>query len=101
MVMLIYVVARALLSVPLAKLSVREWLTSVVFPIAIVLGLTLIAGSLPHMFMNPTLFRIVVTSFITVAVLVSMSWVFVLKTEERNFLLEKAKRLSALMPRNS
>ena len=53
------------------------------------------------MFMNPTLFRIVVTSFITVAVLVSMSWVFVLKTEERNFLLEKAKRLSALMPRNS
>ena len=100
-VMLIYVVARALLSVPLAKLSVREWLTSVVFPIAIVLGLTLIAGSLPHMFMNPTLFRIVVTSFITVAVLVSMSWVFVLKTEERNFLLEKAKRLSALMPRNS
>ena len=93
-VIVLYAVARAWLARSLAKLSAREWGCKVVFPVGLVICATLCIGSIPKIFMEASVARMIVSSFFTITAFASVAWVFALSRGEKDFLIERMKTLA-------
>ena len=70
-------------------LSVRYWVFKIIIPLGAVCGLVCAVGSVPRCFMPPSFLRIVVTTIVTLAGLIPLSWFFVLNVDERLFVVQK------------
>lgn len=79
--------ARAILGI-----SIREWLKSVMIPIAIVLSCTSIIACLPKVIIPPSIFRVFVTAIVSLFVFLPLVWFVVLNEEERMFVQNKVRR---------
>ena len=70
-------------------LSVRYWLFKIIIPLSVVCGIVCAVGSVPRCFMPPSFLRIVVTTVVTLAGLIPLSWFLVLNVDERLFVAQK------------
>ena len=70
-------------------LSVRYWLFNIIIPLGVVCGIVCAVGSVPRCFMPPSFLRIVVTTIVTLAGLIPLSWFLVLNVDERFFVAQK------------
>lgn len=75
------------------SLSVRYWLFKIVMPIAIMSGIVCTLGAIPRCFMAPSFMRIVVTTIVTIAGFLPLSWFVVLNDNERHFVSQKIAAL--------
>ncbi len=79
-----------------AGLSIRYWIKRVVFPIMVIVSITVLVGFVPRFtFLNPWL-RLLFTTAISVVVMIFLGWVFLLDLDEKSFVLKKLKRPSKL-----
>ena len=76
-------------------LSMRFWLFKIIVPLGVLVVVTGIVGFTPHFFMAPSIFRVIVTAFLTFACEICLSWLLVLDGAERKFLLQKLSRILA------
>ena len=77
-----------------AGLSSRYWIKRVVFPILVIILITVLIGFVPRfIFLNPWL-RLLFTSAISVVVMIFLGWVFLLDLDEKSYVLKKFKRPS-------
>ena len=87
--------ARVVMARRMLPLSIRYWMRSVVFPIAI---LILISGGvgflITHVF-AATFWRICLTTFVVESVFISLAWLFVLNSEEKGFLKDRIGKVFA------
>ena len=74
-------------------LSVRYWFSNIAMPLLAVLAITLAIGALPRFFMAHSFMRICVTTLLCVGVLTGSSWFFVLNKSERNFAMERLRKI--------
>ena len=70
-------------------LSVRYWLIKIITPLAVICGIVCAVGSVPRCFMQPSFLRIVVTTIVTLAGMIPLSWFLVLNVDERLIVGEK------------
>lgn len=82
-------------------LSMRFWLFKIIVPLGILAVFTGIVGYLPHFFMAPSIFRVIVTALFTLVCEIVLSWLFVLDDAEREFLLQRLSHMvDKYNPRN-
>ena len=77
-------------------LSVRYWLSKIIVPLGVVCGIVCAIGFVPRCFMPPSLLRIIVTTAVSLAGFLPLSWCLVLNVDERLFV---AQRFSAAINR--
>lgn len=70
-------------------LSVRYWFFSIIIPLGVVCGIVCAVGFVPRYFMPPSFLRIIVTTIVTLAGLLPLSWFLVLNLDERLFVTRK------------
>ena len=70
-------------------LSVRYWLFKIIIPLGMVCVIVCAIGSVPRYFMPPSFLRIIVTTIVTLAGLLPLSWFLVLNLDERLFVTRK------------
>jgi hypothetical protein len=76
-----------------AGLSIRYWIKRVVFPIMVIVLITVLVGFVPRViFANPWL-RLLFTSAISVVVMLFSGWIFLLTDEERLYVNKRLKRI--------
>ena len=82
----IMTVERVLFARKLVKMSIRYWVFKILFPIAVTSALTFGLMKGFTMMFNPSLLRVLATSFLAVFTFSVLSWFIVLTYEERNFI---------------
>lgn len=75
----------------IAGMSAWHWIRKILLPLAVVFGLSLMAGALPRFLLKPGLARVVLTTILCEVVLVSLSWKFLLNEHEKAVLLQKLR----------
>ena len=75
----------------IAGMSAWHWVKKVFLPLAAIFSVTLAVGSLPRFFLAPNLLRVVVTTILCEAVLITLSWKFLLAESEKATLLNKIR----------
>ena len=70
-------------------LSMRHWLLKIIIPLGVVCVIICAVGFVPRYFMPPSFLRIVVTTIVTLAGLIPLSWFLVLNVDERLFVEQK------------
>lgn len=77
----------------LLDVSVRDWLKSVMAPVALIMICTGTLALLPRFIMPQSIGRVVVTAMVSTFVLVPLSWRFALNATERDFISSRVRRL--------
>lgn len=76
----------------LVAYSTRYWLKSVFLPILIVSAATCLVGLIPRVYMEASIWRVVVTTIVCEAVFLPTAWAFVLTDAERQYLMERIRK---------
>ena len=76
----------------LVRFSFRHWVRSTVLPIAMLTAICGAAGTLPRLWMEPSLWRVAMTTLCCEAILLPLAWGLVLTPEERAFVREKLRQ---------
>ena len=74
-------------------LSVWHWFSQVLTPVILTFSCALFCGGIITHCFNPCFSRIIVTGVVVELVLFSLSWIFVLRTDERLFCLSKIRKM--------
>ena len=75
----------------IAGLSAWYWVKKILLPLAALFALALAVGYLPHLVLKPSLMRIALTTALCEAVLVGLSWKFLLDEHMKSILLQKLR----------
>lgn len=73
------------------RISARDWMSKVFFPMAGLILVTLGVGLLPRLVLRASFFRITVTTVLTEITLLPLSWFFLLDEMERTFILRRLR----------
>ena len=76
----------------LAAMSIRQWLFSVMIPVAALIAISVFVGMIPSTFMPPSFLRVVVTTILTESVLLPIAYFAILDSSERAFVKSGAAR---------
>ena len=76
----------------LVGLDVRHWLSKVAAPVVMVTTFVVAISYIPHLFFEPSLYRVFMTTTICELSFVPLCWFFVFSPEERFFLIQKIRR---------
>ena len=76
---------RVVLAKFLIKCSPWYWFSRVFIPLFAVGVLTALFGFMPHLFMKPSLFRVIVTALFSTIAILPLSWFLLFGMEEREF----------------
>jgi hypothetical protein len=90
----IVVVGDVYLAQTRAGLSTRYWIKRVVFPIMLIVLITVLIGFGSRLIFKDPWLRLFLTSAISVVVMLFLGWVFLLDLNEKHFILERFKRQS-------
>lgn len=71
------------------NLSTIQWIYNTLFPIGLTCVITALIGFLPHLFVNESFKRIILTTCFSEFALISLSWFCVLHIDEKEFIKEK------------
>lgn len=82
-------VVNAWLACPCLGISLRYWVIKIIIPLAIVAFVASLAGWFVQFLVAPSFFRIVLTTLVSVSVLAASAWLFMLTTEEKQFIKAK------------
>ena len=74
-----------------AGLSAWYWVKCVASPITVAIVISGAVAYLPHLYMQPSFARIIVTSVLSEIILLPLSWSVVLNRDEREFVKEKLR----------
>lgn len=91
------VVGRVVFGRRLVGISARYWLYRITIPLFVVVGLALLIGCLPRLFMANSYWRIPVTTAMVEVFLLPLSWFFILDRSEREFVSGKVELQFAIM----
>ena len=80
-------IERVLFARQLIGMSLRIWIAHVVLPVAFAAVTSYVLASCTRLVLSPSFLRVCLTTFISLVVLCSISWRFVLCSEEREFVL--------------
>lgn len=69
----------------IAGLSIRTWFSGVFLPVVFLAAVSSAAGAIPRFLMAPSMFRVVATTGLSVAVFAVFVWFVVLGTQERMY----------------
>lgn len=83
------VAVRLVMGRRLVGLSVRHWLRHVFVPLVALSGLTLAAGFVPRLLMEPSFLRVIVSTAVCEAVLLPLAWFLVLDEGEKEAVRRK------------
>lgn len=75
-------------------LSIRYWIKNIVVPIMAIVLITVLACLLPRLFLFNPWVRLLITSAAAILCMLFLGWVFLLETDEKNFILKKLNRQS-------
>lgn len=78
----------------LVGVKISYWLLKVLLPLSVVAAVSLLAGLLPCRFMEPSFMRIVVTTIVSVLVLAGLSWLMLLDSQEKRYILDRVSGLA-------
>ena len=78
---------------PILGISLRYWLIRIIIPLALVSIATSCAGSMVRFWFPPSFIRIVLTTLVTIGVLFTTAWFFVLTAEEKCYVQLRLNRL--------
>jgi len=76
----------------LVGMSAIHWLHWSVLPLAVCMTLSAGVGLIPRLFLDPGICRILVTGFLTEAMLIPIAWFVVLDANERNYVKQWIQR---------
>lgn len=79
---------------PLVHTSARYWVFKIVFPLLLMSALSVAVGLIPRLFVSANLWRIFVTSGLSDAVLIALTWFFLFDAEERSYLVSRVKSVT-------
>ena len=68
-------------------MSAKHWFRHVLIPIACLCVVSLLAGAVPRIFLNQSIFRLLITSIVCLASIVAFSWILLLSYNEKRFIL--------------
>lgn len=84
-------VVKHILGRKLCGLSTMHWIRHIFAPFVVIMLVSLAVGIVPRMMMNPTLLRVVVTTIVSEAALISLTWLIVFEKVEREFVINQLK----------
>lgn len=73
----------------LVNMGIRHWLFSVVLPLLTLASICLLVGAVPRFLLEPSFWRVCLTTLIIEVVYLPVAWFTVLSKEERGFIREK------------
>lgn len=79
-------------------MSAGDWLKHCLLPLLWLTGGTCLAGSIPHLCMEVSLWRIVVTFIVTELVFWSLAWFTLLDRDEKDFVLRQVHKFTRQFP---
>ena len=74
-------------------MSARKWLFEILIPLFAILCLSAMVGYLPHLVMEPSFLRIIVTTMSVESVMLPLAWFLLLDVGEREYLFLRIKRI--------
>ena len=80
----------------LVGVKISYWLSKVLLPLSAVAAVSLLAGLLPCRFMESSFMRIVVTTIVSVLVLSGLSWMMLLDSQEKRYILDRISGFAGL-----
>lgn len=89
----VVVLGDVLMARTLVGMGGRQWISSVLVPLSLVLGTALLVGSLPRLIMPESFVRLVCSSVLSVSVMAVVSWRVILQEQERVSLMSHGKRV--------
>lgn len=89
----IYSIGRVFFAWRILNLSVIQWIQKVLIPIGLACIISLPISYLPHYFLQESIKRIILTTCLSEAVLVSLSWFAILDATEKMFIKSKIEAL--------
>ena len=75
----------------LVSMSMRYWLFHVIVPIILASCASFLTGILPQFFMSPSFFRVCISTLSAEIVFLSLSWIVIMTSADRVFVLSKIK----------
>ena len=76
----------------MAGMSAKYWFAQVVFPLLVIVVVSLAVGILPRLLMQQSLGRIIFTTMSSLAAMIPLSWVMLLSADERSMIGDNIKR---------
>ena len=86
---LVYTVMRLILARRIVGLSIRTWIFRVPALIFVASAVSLAFAWLPHVFMNPSFWRIVLTTIFCEVILLPLLWFVIFNDDEREFVRDR------------
>lgn len=80
----------------LVGVKIMYWFSRVLLPLFVTAVVSLLVGIIPYYFMDPSFIRIVVTTAVSVLFLGGLSWVILLDSYEKHYILDKVSRFMSL-----
>ena len=90
--MIVCVIGRVWFARSLVGMSVKYWLHSVALPLVLASVIAIVIGFIPQMLMQESFGRVVITTIMVEAVLLPMSWFFIMTEGERIFVMSALRR---------
>lgn len=75
-------------------LSASYWLIKIILPLSFVAACSVLAGSVTRLLMEPSFYRVMVTTVVVLITLASNAWIFVLTAGERSALRAKIRSVA-------
>ena len=73
----------------LAGMSARYWFARILMPLGVLVVVSAAAGLLPRLWMEPSFWRVLITTIMVVPVMVVVAWRLVLDSVDRQFIVDR------------